>query len=130
MVTATIEDDVLNLRLSPLHALLALKGSLEIPLEAIDRVERAAETARSGPKGRRSPGTSIPRLLYAGSFRSAASRTFWDVRCPENAISIWIKDKMFSGSDEGFDQIIVEVSDPAETVGEIERALARASGPT
>jgi hypothetical protein len=127
MVTATIENDVLNLRLSPLHKLLAFKGSLEIPLEAIDRVERAAEIARSGPRGSRNRGTRIPYLLYAGSFRSAASRTFWDVRNPENAISIWIKDTMFAGSDEGFDQIIVEVSNPAETVGEIERALARAS---
>jgi hypothetical protein len=53
MVTATIECGVLKLKLLPFHKVLALKGSLEIPLDvsialrwcpklpAWDRTERA-----------------------------------------------------------------------------------------
>jgi hypothetical protein len=128
MVTVTIGRGVLNLELSPLHKLLALKGSLEIPLEAIDRVEKAPEIARSGPDGTRNPGTSVPHLINAGSFNSGVRRTFWDVHNPDNAISIWLKGTMFSIGDDRYDQIVVEVADPDETIRKIEAARSTAGG--
>jgi hypothetical protein len=127
MVTVTIESGVLKLQLSPMHKVLAFKGSLEIPLQAVDRVARASEIARSGPDGTRNPGTSIPYVLHAGSFHSGVKRTFWDVHNPEKAISIWINDGMFAGAEDRYDQVVVEVANPADTIHEIERALARRS---
>jgi hypothetical protein len=122
MVTATIASGVLKLKLSPLLKVMALKKSLQIPLEAIDRVEKAPEIARAGPDGTRNPGTSVPHLINAGSFNSGVRRTFWDVHNPDNAISIWLRSSMFINSDDRYDQIVIEVSDPAETIDRIERA--------
>lgn len=128
MVAATITANVLRLELSPLHKALAQKGSLEIPLESIDRVERAPEIARAGPDGTRNPGTSVPHLLHAGSFNSGVRRTFWDVHNPDNAISIWLRNGMFTTSDDRYDQVVVEVANPAEIIEQIERAMAAGSG--
>jgi hypothetical protein len=91
----------------------------------IKAVEKASEITRSGPDGMRNPGTSIPYLIHAGSFSSGVKRTFWDVHNPDNAISIRIKDAMFGYSRDRFDQVIVEVANPTDTINEIERALAR-----
>lgn len=123
MVTVNIERGILRLQLSPLHKALALKGRLEIALDGIDRVERAPEIARSGPEGTRYPGTSIPHLIHAGSFTSGVRRTFWDVHNPDKAISIWIKRGMFAGFEDLYDQIVVEVADPTETIKEIQQAV-------
>jgi len=68
MVTVFINQLVLRLELSSLHKVLAMKGSLEIPLESIESVEIASEIASVGPEGTRNPGTSIPHLINAGSF--------------------------------------------------------------
>jgi hypothetical protein len=51
VVTAVIEHGVLRLELSPSHKILALKGSLEIPLESLESVEMGREIARAGPEG-------------------------------------------------------------------------------
>ena len=123
MVTITVENGLLNLELSPMHNLLAFKASLDIPLDAIDSVEKAPEIARAGPDGTRNPGTSIPFLIYAGSFNSGVERTFWDVHNPDNAITIKLKSPLFAGMADRYDRFVVEVADPAATIHEIERAL-------
>lgn len=127
MVAATIENGVLKLQLSPWHTVLAWKGSLEIPLEAIDRVEEASEIARSGPDGTRNPGTSIPYVIHAGSFNSGVKRTFWDVHNPDHAISLWINHGMFAGTEDRYDQVVIEVAHPADTIKKIKEALTRRS---
>jgi hypothetical protein len=128
VVTAVIEHGVLRLELSPLHKVLALKGSLEIPLDAIASIETARETARAGPEGTRNPGTSIPHLINAGSFNSGVNRTFWDVHNPDNAIKIRLRSGLFAGIEDRYDEVIVEVANPAETIGEIERARGSSGG--
>jgi hypothetical protein len=122
VVTVKIQDGLLKLELSPLHKVLALKPALEIPVQAIDRVEIAPEIARSGPDGTRNPGTSIPHVIHAGSFNSGVRRTFWDVHNPDHAILIKLKHGMFAGLEDHYDEVVVEVGDPAATVNEIERA--------
>jgi hypothetical protein len=128
MVTAVIEDGVLRLELSPLHKVLAFKGSLEIPLDAIATIEIAREAARRGPEGIRNPGTSIPYVINAGSFHSGVSRTFWDVHNPDNAIKIKLRSGLFAGIEDRYDEVIVEVANPAQTVAEIERARSIIAG--
>jgi hypothetical protein len=123
MVTVSIEHGVLHLQLSSLHKVLAMKGSLDLPLDSIESVELAAELARSGPDGMRNPGTSIPHLVNAGSFNSGVKRTFWDVHNPDRAIRIKLKSGMFAGLEDRYDEVIVEVADPAETLRNIEAAL-------
>ncbi len=123
MVKAKIDGGVLRLDLSPMHKILALKGSLQIPLDAIKSIAIDPETVRAGPDGTRNPGTSIPHLVNAGSFNSGVKRSFWDVHNPDNAITIRLKSGMFAGMEDRYDEVVVEVSNPAETISEIERAL-------
>ena len=69
--------------------------------------------------------TSVPGVLQAGTFTAGVERTFWDVHNPDSAISIKLRStqELFSGLDDRFDELIVEVADPAETVDWINRAL-------
>jgi hypothetical protein len=130
VVTAQIADGILYLRVRGLHKVWAMTDSLEIPLASIETVEAAGAIARSGPEGTRNPGTSIPFLLNAGSFNSGVKRSFWDVHNPDNAIRIKLKSSrgLFSAVEDRYDEVIVEVLAPAETVAEINQAL-EAPGP-
>jgi hypothetical protein len=123
MVTVLINQGVLRVELSPLHKVLAMKRSLEIPLESIQSVEIASEIARIGPEGTRNPGTSIPHLINAGSFNSGVKRSFWDVHNPDRAIRINVKTSLFAGIEDRYDEVVVEVADPMETIRKIEGAL-------
>lgn len=124
MVTVLIEHGVLRLELSSLHKALAMKGSLEIPLESVESAEIATEVARAGPEGTRNPGTSIPHLISAGSFNSGVKRSFWDVHNPDHAIRIKLKVGLFASMEERYDEVVVEVGDPTETIRNIECALS------
>ena len=124
MVTVLINQSVLKVELSFLHKLLAMKRSLEIPLESIESVEIASKIARVGPDGTRNPGTSIPFLINAGSFNSGVKRSFWDVHNADRAIKINVKNGLFAGIEDRYDEIVVEVADPMETIRKIEGALS------
>jgi hypothetical protein len=123
MVTVLINKDVLRVEPSSLHKVLGMKRSLEIPLESIESIEIAKEIARVGPEGTRNPGTSIPHLIHAGSFNSGVKRSFWDVHNPDRAIRINIKNGLLAGIEDRYDEVVVEVADPMETIRKIEGAL-------
>ena len=124
MVTVFIEGGLLRLELSSLHKVLAMKGSLEIPLEWVESAEIASEVARAGPEGTRNPGTSIPHLISAGSFNSGVKRCFWDVQNPDRAIRIKLKSSLIAGMEDRYDEVVVEVAEPTETIRDIEGALS------
>ena len=131
MVDALITNGVLELRVRGLHKVCAMRDSIQIPLASIEIVRMAAERARAGPEGTRNPGTSIRGLLTAGTFSAGVKRTFWDVRNPDNAISIRLKNTqdLFAGIEDRYDELIVEVADPAETVDRINRAPEEQANP-
>ena len=114
-----------------LHKVCAMRDSIQIPLASIEIVRMDAERARAGPEGTRNPGTSIQGLLTAGTFNAGVKRTFWDVRNPDNAISIRLKNTqdLFAGIEDRYDELIVEVADPAETVDRINRAPEEQANP-
>jgi hypothetical protein len=88
--------------------LWALKSRLEIPLEHIKAVKEDPEIARH-PKGIRTPGTYVPGVITAGTFRQEGDRVFWNVRHPEKAIVIELHDERYS-------KLVIEVADPTTTV--------------
>lgn len=66
----------------------------------------------------RAPGTHIPYVYTAGTYYQADFRPdFWTVRDPERAIVIQCRDGA------AYDEIIVEVEDPAATMETIRQAL-------
>ena len=113
MVTIQIIDDVLVLEVQGLHQLWALKRRMEIPVAHIDRVYSEPSTKLGWWHGLRLPGTHIPGYFVAGTFYQDGKCKFWDVRHPKNTIIIDLVN-------EGYDQLIVEVENPKDTVKEIQ----------
>ncbi len=128
MVDVEITNGILELRVRGLHKLWAFRDSVQIPLASIEVVRIDAARARAGPEGARNPGTSIPGVITAGTFNAGVNRTFWDVHNPDHAISIKLRNPqdLFAGIDDRYDEFIVEVADPVETVERINDALLKA----
>ncbi len=116
MVITTVNSDTLTLEVQGLDKLWALKTRIEIPLGHIRGVEVDSKAA-SHPQGWRELGTHIPGVLTAGTVRHDGRRIFWDVHNPANAVVINLHD-------DRYDQLIVEVLNPAATTKQITEALA------
>jgi hypothetical protein len=128
LVDVEITNGILELRVRGLHKLWAFRDSVQIPLASIEAVRIDAARARAGPEGARNPGTSIPGVITAGTFNAGVNRTFWDVHNPDHAISIKLRSSqdLFAGIEDRYDEFVVEVANPAETVERINDALSRA----
>ncbi len=60
-------------------------------------------------KGWKAPGTYIPTIITAGTFYKDGNKIFWDVSDMDKCILIDLKD-------EDYQQLIVEVENPEETI--------------
>ncbi len=118
MTTIEINDGKLHLRVRGLDIVLALKKELTVPLSHITRAEVgvAADALDRLHHSIRMPGTAIPGVVIAGSYRESGRWMFWDIHSGEQAITIWL-------THEHYDAIVVDVADPATTVGQINGAL-------
>ena len=114
MTNIDIANDTLVLTVRGFDAVLALKKHLEIPLAHVTRAEVgvAAEARDRLHESLRLPGTYLPGIITAGSYREHGRWMFWDVHSGERAITIWI-------AHEKYDAIVVDVDDPATAVARI-----------
>lgn len=120
MVTIAVDGDVLDIQMVGRHKLWAMKSSLRVPLQDVREVRHDPERARRFIPGVKLPGTHIPYVYTAGTFYQFDFRPdFWSVRNPDQAIVIQC------GTEADYDEIIVEVDDPAATVERIRAALPR-----
>ncbi len=118
MVEISIREDSLLVEVQGMHKLWALKSTLQVPLADVVSVRHDPERATRAFPGLRVPGTHIPTVYTAGTYYQSDFRPdFWTVRHPEQAIVIQCSDSA------AYDEIIVEVADPAATVKSIEAAL-------
>lgn len=118
MVTIAIDGADLEIQVQGMHKLWALKSSLRVPLSDVRDVRHDPERARRILPGLRFPGTHIPAVYTAGTYYQADFRPdFWTVRNPDNAIVIQCREGA------AYDEIIVEVEDPEETVRRIRSAI-------
>ncbi len=117
MVEVQISEGRLVLHVRGADQLWALKSTLEIPLEHIAGVRADPEVARGWWHGVRLPGTFIPGVITAGTFYQHGQRVFWDVHHPDNTIVIDLHD-------ERYNELIVEVENPAAAVETIQAQLA------
>jgi hypothetical protein len=109
MVELSISEGNLVLHVKGADKLWAFKSSLEIPLGHVVGIRADSTIARGWYHGIRVPGTSVPGVITAGTFYQDGKRVFWDVHNPENTVVIELRD-------ERYNQLIVEVSDPAAAV--------------
>ena len=59
------------------------------------------------------PGTSIPGVITAGTFYQDGKRVFWDIHHPQEAV-------VLSLDHETYDELVIEVENPAAFVREVE----------
>ena len=121
MVEISIENGTIILEVKGADKLWALKSRLEIPCAKVRGVHADPAIAHGWWKGLRMPGTHIPGVIVAGTFYHDGKRVFWDVHNADNTIVIDL-------ADERYDQLIVEVANPAEEIRKIQSAKAAASG--
>lgn len=116
MVDLEIAEGKLTLHVRGADKLWAFKSSLEIPLAHIAGVRADPEIARGWYHGIRLPGTNVPGVITAGTFYQDGKRVFWDVHNPEETIVIELHD-------ERYNELVVQVDDPAAAVNLIQNAL-------
>lgn len=120
MVTISVDGDALDIQVQGIHKLWAMKSSLRIPLADVREVRHDPERARTMFPGVRVPGTNIPYVYTAGTYYQADFRPdFWTVRNRDNAIVIQCS------REAAYDEIVVEVENPTETVALITAALPK-----
>jgi hypothetical protein len=116
LVDLSVAEGKLTLHVRGSDKLWAFKSVLEIPLVHVAGVRADPNAARGWWHGIRFPGTSVPGVITAGTFYQNDKRVFWDVHHPESTIVIDLHD-------ERYNQLIVEVADPAAAVELIRNAL-------
>ena len=113
MTTVTFEDQNMLVTVLGMDEVWALKHSLTIPLS---HVKMAVHDPKLAKKrffaGLRITGTDIPGVIRAGTFYRRGKRIFWDVHHSDKAIVINLVN-------EKYNQLIIEVEDPEEVVGQI-----------
>ncbi|MCP2288440.1 hypothetical protein [Nocardia amikacinitolerans] len=117
MAVISIDGGDLVVRIEGLDKLWALKSSLVIPLANVRGATLDPGIIKER-KGIRAPGTHVPGVVTAGTFHIDGERVFWDVRDPDKAVVIELADERYA-------RLVVQVDDPAEVVGMIEKACAR-----
>lgn len=115
MVKVKFDSNNLVLTVLGMHKVWTLKSDLEIPLSHIKEC-RINNNELSRPAGWRAPGTYIPGLITAGTYRAHEDRVFWDVVSKDKSIIIDLKDDYYK-------QIVIEVDSPESVVQMINAKL-------
>jgi hypothetical protein len=113
MVHHEITGDTLHLTVEGMDKVWALKSQLSISLRNITVVRLDGEIVKRWWHGLKVPGTNIPGVITAGTFYQDGKRVFWDIHHPEEAV-------VLSLDHETYDELVIEVDDPAAFVREVE----------
>jgi hypothetical protein len=121
MTNVTIDGDTLRIELDGMAKFWALKRSLAIPLAQIQSVTVAPPDLK--PRGIRAPGTALPGVIYAGTWRGKGAKEFWNLRRARDKVLVL----NLTGGE--FTRVAIEVVDPAALAAAIERARQAPSAP-
>lgn len=108
LVAVEVVGDRIVVRPLGLHKLWSLRGQIEVA--AADVVDVHVLPQSGPPRGFRAPGTSLPGVLYAGTFRKGRAKAFWLVRGSTRPALV-----IETSSGRPYNVIVVGVPDP-ETV--------------
>jgi len=92
MAQVLVDGDQLIVEVEGLDKLWSLKSRLVIPLANIRGATDDPGIIKER-KGLRFPGTHVPGVITAGSFRTDGEWVFWDVRDPSMAVVIELEDQ-------------------------------------
>ena len=117
MARVTVESGKLRVELQSLHKVWALKNSFSVPLKHVRGATLDPDIMRGG-KGLRAHGAHIPGIFVAGTFHKDGEKIFWDVRDPNKAIVIELREEPYA-------RLVLEVEDPRGTVDLINRSAGQ-----
>jgi len=103
MVKIEKERGEIVVRVLGWHALWAFKRELRFTATKLVSAELAETTLR--PPWFRCPGTQIPRVFVAGTYRGKGRKEFWDTRFKGKAIQLDFRDSAHT-------RLVVDVADP------------------
>lgn len=115
LAAAEVEGPSLVVRLRGLNKIWAFKSRIVVPLTAVTAVEVKPKLDKM-PIGLRMPGTSVPGLIVAGSYRTKGRRSFYAIRRGDNVLVIDLEGVKYS-------RIVIETGDPHTSAATIEAAL-------
>lgn len=118
MTTVSVLDGKLVVEVQGWDKLWSLRSHLAIPIAHVSGVSADSTIAEGWWHGLRVAGANIPGVLTAGTFHQHGNWVFWDVHNPKNVVVIDLRD-------ERYEKLIIEVSDPAETVSMLQSAIAK-----
>lgn len=119
MTIISVSDGNLVFEVEGWDKLWSLRSRLVIPARHVIRVYADPNIAQGWWQGIRVGGTHIPGVITAGTFYQHGNWIFWDVHHPENAVVVDLRDERYA-------KLIVEVTDPPETVARVLSALGPA----
>ena len=109
-------DDRLLVRPVGLVRLWALSSGINVPVTAL--VDVGVSPRKGLVKGFRAPGTYLPGVMTAGTFRSRGEKDLWMAGRAETVLVIELHDERYR-------HVIVQVEDPEAAVEAIRAALNR-----
>lgn len=115
-VVVTGRDVVISLR--GLNRLWAFKSQISIPIASIERVE-VHPHPRQLAGGIRAPGTSIPGVITAGTFRRSGQKVFVAAGRGEGVV-LWLREGRYR-------TIVVETKSPHQVVKALRKHVEAAS---
>lgn len=119
MVDIHLMPDALVVKVLGLHQLWAFKREIRIPRAELRSIEVGVAPGAQATVYRslRLPGTFVPRLIRAGSYRGSNGWLFWDIagRGPK-AVTLTTQGHRYA-------QLVVDVADPHATVERVRRGL-------
>ena len=117
MTTVEITGDQLVVTMRGLDRFWSLRRQITVPLAHVRGATADPGMSRE-PAGVRSPGTYVPRVITAGTYRRDGERSFWNLRASREAVVIEL-------TGEPFARLVLGVGDARATADRVERSLSR-----
>jgi hypothetical protein len=116
MATVEVRGDTLEIHVTGIDRILALKSTIAVPLTHVSGIDQDVAEASVLFHGLKLPGTAIPGVVTAGTFLKHGDWTFWDVHDPAKAVVIRLQDEHYA-------RLVIGVDDPERTVELVRNAI-------
>ncbi len=116
-VEIELTDTEMSVHLTGLSGALAMKSHLMIPLSDVASAQvMTVDEAKGGQHmSAKFPGTRIPGMFWAGSFRNAESWQFWYVARADNVLVIDLEHEKYA-------RLVLEMPEPQVVADKINAA--------
>ena len=107
MNTVTITNVSVEIEVGGLDKLWSLKGKIKIPRSSINKLYLRPKELK--PPWLRIPGTYIPKVIAAGTYRSSGRKEFWNTHFRKDCI-------VFELNDFDYTRVVVDVNGAQELI--------------